>query len=189
MTTISASLNDGRLLRAYGDDVQRRKANAEQAKGRLGTLIVERDALQGRMTKVFEVIEQGGLATQAGRARLELLQDQLNRLVADIAAEEATMAAAEMGERELTAATTHMRAGMVALQTATAEERATILRGLVARITTTRETANLDLVGPGSHSYLEWLVSKMATTVTADRSDRGRARARRLMYHAMPPSQ
>ena len=158
--TIAVSLDDGRLLRAYGEDVRRRQANAEQAKGRLGTLTIERDALQGRMAKVFEVIEQGGLAAQAGRARLELLQDQLNRLQGDIAAEEATMAAAEMGERELTAAGDHMRAGLAALEAATAEERATILRGLVAKITTTRETANLDLVGPGSHSCLHWLARR-----------------------------
>ena len=157
IATIATSLDDGRLLRAYGEDVQRRKANAELAKGRLGTLTVERDALHSRMAKVFEVIEQGGLAAQAGRARLEFLQDQMNRLVADIAAEEATMAAADMGQRELNAAESHMRAGLAALATATAEDRATILRGLVAKITTTRETANLDLVGPGSHTCLKWL--------------------------------
>jgi site-specific DNA recombinase len=157
VTTIATSLKDGRLLKAYAEDVQQRRAHADLAKGRLGTLIVERDALQGRMAKVFEVIEGGGLAAQAARGRLEFLQDQMNRLLGDIAAEEATVAAAEMGDRELQAAEAHMRAGLAALSTATPEERATILRGLVAKITTTREKANLDLVGPGSHSCLTWL--------------------------------
>ena len=84
----------------------------------------------------------------------------MNKLAADIAAEEGTIAAiaaaATMGERELALAETHLRAGIAALETASAEDKATVLRGLVSRITATREQANLDLVGPGSHSRLEW---------------------------------
>ena len=154
---LRVNLDNGGMLRAYSDQVVRQQARASEAKERLDTLIVERDALQNRMRKVFEVIEQGGLAAQAGRARLEMLQDQLNRLVADIAGEEATVSAAAMGQRELSLAEMHLRAGIAALESATAEERATVLRGLVSRITATREKANLDLVGPGSHSCLEWL--------------------------------
>jgi site-specific DNA recombinase len=156
IAALRRSLDDGTLLRSYAAELLQQQARASEAQGRLAALTIERDALQVRMQRVFALIEEGGLAAQAGRARVELLQDQLNRLTADMAHEEGTITAATMGEREQLLAENHLRSGIAALETASPADKATVLRGLVSRITATREQANLDLVGPGSHTRLEW---------------------------------